>query len=460
MRSVNVAFSIACSILLARVDSAEAAVWAVVDVKVTDVSKEEAIVGLSVGEQAGVAVGDPIWILSDSGISGSGEIVLTKPESSAARVSEGFQGVVAGQLGVVLKRDSLLELRKQMPPGSTIRGKILRLPPGRRTAWMDLGESSGLRLGDQVQVSRNGVPISVGRIKITNDRLALASLEPLVSNALPEIGDKAELWPAPSDVRSRTLHTTVLGVSEAPEGTLDRFSLVIAGTAEDGLAIDRMADVYRGRDYVGTAQIVDLSKPISAAKMLEVTTATRPADGDRVAVRPPAEGPAWPLKVPVTKVDEDYCHIAAGELDGIKEGEKFLVRRQDAVDPAVWHDVASLTVEHLEPVYAGAVIKPLTSQVEGVHVWDMAERQVPPVEDWRTAGIVEHADAGARTAVASIEPSCPVKVGAVVAWTPERESTRRAAVVLHRETDRLLLYVPVGWGEPDLLQRARVEARK
>lgn len=460
MKSLLLAFAMAASMPVLRAERASAAGPAVIDTKVVQVAKDQPMVSLSAGEQAGIGVGDEFWVLSETGVVGSGAVVLVTADKCAGRVGSGLQNVSAGQSGVVLRRQALAELRELMPPGATMQGKILRLPPGRRTAWIDLQASSGLRVDDQVLVSRKRIPISRGRVKILEEGAALTTLEPLVSNALPEVGDRVELWPTPSDGRWGRLNTTVLRVIEGPEGTLDRFAIVVAGTAQDGLAAERLMDVYRGRQYVGMAKVVEVSNPNSAAKMVDVATSTRPAEGDQAVVRASPEAPPGPLTAPVFKIDQDYCLIAAGELDGIKQGEKFLVRRQDASDPMVWHDVARLTVEHVEPVYSGALIKPLTSQVEGVRVWDMAERQVPGVAQWRTAGIVEKVDSATRTGTASIERNCPVKVGAVVAWMPDREAPPGAGIVLARETDRLIVYVPPGWGDIDLLGRARIDISK
>lgn len=460
MRSMILALVLAWSVLVVAPEGARAAESPVIDTKVVGIAKDQPMVSLSAGEQTGISPGDEFWLLGEAGIVGSGEIVLTTAETSAGRVLRGLEKVSADQSVVVLRREAISDLRDQMPPGATLRGKILRLPPGRRTAWIDINASSGLKVNDQVLVSRKGIPISRGRIKILEDNAALTSLEPLVSNALPEAGDRVELWPAPSDARWGRLNTTVLRVIEGSEGTLDRFAIVVAGTAQDGLASERLMDVYRGRQYVGVAKVVEVSNPNSAAKMVDVATGTRPAEGDQAVVRASPDGPPGPLIAPVFKVDQDYCLIAAGELDGIKQGEKFLVRRQDEADPMVWHDVATLSVEHVEPVYSGALIRALTSEVAGVRVWDMAERQVPGVAQWRTAGVVEKVDLATRTGTASVERNCPVKVGAVVAWVPEREASPGAGIVFAKEDDRLIVYVPPGWGDIEFLLRARIDYSK
>ncbi|HOA74137.1 MAG TPA: hypothetical protein PL151_20835 [Phycisphaerae bacterium] len=436
----------------------------VFELQVIEYDADQGIVGLNGGERAGVAVGDRFWICSDTDVIGSGEIFFVTPDKSAGRLAGESKLITAGQLAIILQRAALSSLRDRMPPGATITGKVLRLPPGRHTAWIDIPADSGLRQGDQVVVLRMGLLISRGRVKLLSREASLVTLEPLVSNALPEPGDRVELWPAPSDARWGRLNSTVLRVTQHPPGTLDPFELTIAGTAGDGLAVDRSVDVYRGRRYVGLGRVVEVSIPNSIVRMPDVNqgaTTTRPADGDRVIVRAAPDAPPGPLTAPVfNKVDQDYCLIAAGELDGIRIGEQFLVRRQDPADPIVWHDVAMLTVDYLAPAHCGAHIKPLTSLVAGVQVGDMAERQVPGVETWRPVGIVETVDAASRTAIAAVEPGCPAKAGTVVAWLPERDAPPGAAVVLRCDNDHLIVHVPTGWGDLQLLPRSRVDVGK
>jgi hypothetical protein len=166
------------------------------------------------------------------------------------------------------------------------------------------------------------------------------------------------------------------------------------------------------------------------------------------------------MLVAVFQITEDYCLLATGEADGIKRGETFLVRRQDPSDATFWHDVAQLTIKKVELDYSGAQVKPLTSQVAGLTVWDMAERQVSGIEQWRTVGIVESTDAASRTAMTAVNTGSAVAVGDVVSWMPDGDGAIGGAVVIRREPDRLVLHVPPGWGDMAALPRARVDARQ
>ncbi len=436
----------------------------VVEVKVVDGLPDQGIVGFDAGRKAGIGLDDTFWVLSDAGVVGRGEIFFVTDASSAGRWTGPAPAAAKDQRAVVLRYASLPELRDRMPPGATIAGKIARVAPGLQTAWIDVYANSGLRLGDQILAWRRQLPIARGRITLLDRRTALTTLEPLVRNASPEPGDRVELWPMPADAQWGRLNSTVLRVTPPPPGSPEGAEIVFPGTTADGLALERQADVYRGRQYIGLARIVELASPqpaFSKATMTEVASTTRPAEGDRVIVRASPDAPPGPLSVAVFRVPEPtVCLLAAGESDGVHEGETFVVRRQDVDEPTIWHEVALLKVDRVEAVYSDATIQPLDAQVPGVKAWDMAERQLPGGEQWRAAGIVDAVDAATRTANASVEPNCTAVVGDVVGWVPEKEGSPGGAIVLRRESDRLLLHVPPGWGEMDMLPRARVDLRR
>jgi hypothetical protein len=444
----------------------------VITTKVINVSTEQGIVGLEGGSLQGVTVGDDFWVLSDSGVAGWGGVFVVTTDRCAGRVasisSSKPANIVAGQKAVVLRHAMLTELRDRLPPGASIRGKIVRPAPGRLTAWIDINADSGLQMGDQVIVSRKGVPLSRGRISLLDRNTALTTLEPVVGNALPEPGDAVELWPSPSDAHWGRLTTTVMQVAETIDGPTKGAQISIVGSAADGVTIERLVDVYRGRNYIGVASVAEVSSPNSKANMIGPASLIQddpnkkraenwPAEGDLAIVRSAPDSPPGPMLVAVFQIEKDYCLLAAGEADGIKVGETFLVRRQDANDPMVWHDIAMLTVKKVEAVYLGAQVKPLTSQAAGLKVWDMAERLTPGVEQWRAVGIVESAEPASRTAVSAVDPGCSVAVGDVVGWIPEGESPPGGAIVIQRDADRLVLHIPPGWGEMSAVPRARID---
>jgi hypothetical protein len=129
MRTSLLATSLVAVVFVALPQFAIASDSPVVPAKVIEFAKEQGIVGLDAGSQAGVSVGDPYWLFSDTGVVGTGEIFFVTAAKSAGRWS-GQTQPVAGHAAVVLKRSTLPELRSHMPPGATIAGTVLRLPPG------------------------------------------------------------------------------------------------------------------------------------------------------------------------------------------------------------------------------------------------------------------------------------------------------------------------------------------
>lgn len=459
---------------------------AVVTARVYDALKDQPVVGIDVGTRAGVAVDDTFFLIEDNEVVGRGRIFLVtddkcsgrldttftpSTETAAARRYEPSPSTAPAsasaparldQRVAILRRAAMPELCKRLPPGATVVGKLLDVAPDHMSASISITAASGVRPGDQMLISRLGIPISRGKIRHIDRDRAVTGLEPLVSNALPEPGDRVELWPAPADAQWGRLNSTVLAVRPKPPGSIEGDEIILPGTAADGLEVERLIDLYRGRRYVGLAKITALAtprSPLCKANTIEVACTTRPAEGDRAVVRASPYGPPGPITAAVFRIAGDYCLLAAGELDGIRQGERFLVRRQDDIDPTIFHDVAMLTVRKLEPVHCGAAVETLTSEVEGLRLWDLAERQLPGGEQWRTVGIVEAVDAASRTAVASVEPGCAGEAGDVIRWTPEKHEEPGGAVVIHRDTDHMTLLVPPGWGDVAHLARARVDAR-
>src|SRR5262249_39195745 len=150
------------------------------------------------------------------------------------------------------------------------------------------------------------------------------TLEPLVSNASVEPTDIAELWPTPADRVSGSLTTTVMAVEKGAEGDEIRF----VGTPQEGLNEERLADVFHRGVFVGTASISGLGDPLSRARMIQSATRTKPEVGDEVRIRPPAPAgaPRLAVRAVVFNIQSDVCLIAAGEVDGLRVGDKFVVR--------------------------------------------------------------------------------------------------------------------------------------
>lgn len=460
MTRIAVVACIVCATLSASLAAEESPrERAVLETTAIDYVPDRGIVGLPVGRQGGVEIGDRFWVFDASGKIGTGVVFFTLPEKSAGKLDAPLPGIVAGTPATILRGSELQALRDELPPGVTIRSKVVRVPPGHHTAWINTAETAGLRSGDQLFVTRAGIPIARGRLALLEPDAALATLEPLVDNAIPEADDAIELWPAPADARWGRLNSTVLQVEDvrSKEGAL----LSIAGSAEDGLTEGRLVDITRGRSFVGVAVVVQVSSPLSKARMIPAATAreldARADVGDSAVVRASVGETPVPLVVPVLRVEEGYCLIGAGEVDGLQAGEKFVIRRPDEIDPTIRHEIAELTVQNIKVDFAGAAIRPLVPGA-AVRQWDMAERRLAAGAWCQIIGIVESVDAPARTAEGGVGPLVRVPAGTVIRWVPEADRPAGGGVVLRQENDRLIFWVPPGWGAIEHLPRARIEA--
>ena len=423
---------------------------AVVAAKVTGFSSARGVVALDASATAGVELGDSFWVLGPEGVVAGGTISTITANGSAGLLGGTASQVAPGAPAAVLRRSMLATLRDALPPGVTISGRIARVVPGRQTAWIDIGRQAGLRNADQVLVSRRSIPVARGRLTILEPDAALIALEPVVSNAMTEPGDLVELWPAPADARWGRLNSSVLKVEAGPDGPV----ISLVGTAADGLIEDQMVDVTRNGAYVGVASLIRVSGPISKGAMIVAASRGPPAEGDQAVVRSPLGRQPAPVTATVFGLQDQDCQIAAGEPDGVREGDRFMVRRQDEGDPTLWHDIAELIVQDPQANYSVASVRNLDSALPGLRLWDMAERQVPGAQYWRAAGIIERA--AGRDALAAINSNSQVAVGGVVRWVPSGRAPG-AAVIIGRNPDGLILHVPPGWGLAEGLHRARLD---
>ncbi len=435
----------------------------VVEAEIIRHETDQGLLAFKAGRQAGLAVGDRLWVVSPAQVYGWGTVFLVTAGESVGRLAGPVGGLTAADRVVIARQDGWGELRDRLPEGVTLRGRLERLPPGRHTAWLDLGRRTGMAAGDRVLVRRNDIPLARGVVTLLEDDYALAALRPVVGNALSEAGDAVELWPAPAERALGRVNSTVLDVQPDRLGRL----ITLVGGAEDGLVPGRLVDLFRGGGYVGVAEIFEVSDPLSLAQMIESASAQVPQVGDRAVMRAGSEPPERPLLAAVFKVDsEDYCLVAAGEGDGVRVGEVLRVRRPMPDDPSRLYDVAELTVRTVKVEHCGAAVRLLGEA--RLMVWDFAERVRPPWPRWLPVGVVGQVEEAGRWALADVDPRAPLRIGDVVRWESAPDEGRPAggvrahpgaAVVLHVMTDRALVFVPDGWGDVRQLARARVEVR-
>lgn len=415
---------------------------------------EQQIVSLEVGHADGAEVGDPFWIFDGLHVLATGEIYLVEPARSVGRLTEAPAEDLRGHPAVVFHRTSILALCGSFPPGVTVRGIVARAPPGRLTAWLDIGRDAGLQEGDTVLVHRKDIPIARGDVELLEDHTALVALSPLVRNALAQPGDPVALWPAPAAARRGAVNTTVLNVTPDPEGAL----VDIVGRQADGLALGRLVDIFDDGAYRGVAAVFELGDPLSRARLIEAASVDAPQIGDRAVVRGGPADPPRPLRAVIFRIEEDYCLLAAGETDGVRVGERFVVREPVAGQYGRQQELAELTIATVKVDYSGAEIRLLGGRTEPLSRWTMAERRSPAWPEWVPIGTIEGLEASRRLLTARIEDRAAMIPGQLIRWTPLEAQPPGAAIVLRQVESRLVAWSPHGWGDLRDAPRAWVEA--
>jgi hypothetical protein len=445
---VSLATSLGLLLISASFGPAEDGSYApVVQAKVVARPEESAIVSLDKGRDDGLAVGDRFWIVAGRGLT-SGSVYLVSDDAAVGRLNAPRGEVGPGASVAVLRRVAVPLLREEVRPDVMIHGHVKRLIPGEHSAEIDFGQSAGLKTGDKVLIRRRGLPIARGKLGAIGAESATVSLQPTVGNAAAEVGDWAEIWPAPGEARFGRVNTSVLATRPESEGAI----VSVVGTPEEGLADGRLVDIYRnGGDYVGVAGLTDFTRPpLSRGQMINAASRDTPQEGDVGIIRSGPSTPPQPLRAVVFRVEGDFCLVAAGEVDGLQRGERMIVHGQDS------SPIAELTVEKVNVDYAGARVKLLHADTE-LAAWEFAERVDPPWPRWQAAGAVESSDGSSRTLSVSVRGSGSLNPGKVLTIVPAGEIPLAAAIVLQRIGDRVLAYVPPAWGEPQELTGASVE---
>jgi hypothetical protein len=343
-----------------------------------------------------------------------------------------------------------------LPERTRITGSVVRVAPGRETAWINSGTHSGLTIGDTLLIRRQQIPLARGRVRLIQDETAQVTVLPLVGNATVEPGDEFILWPD-SDIKVRArFNSTIMSIRPGSVGRV----LTIVGGKQDGLVEGRLVDIYRDGEYVGVASIRDVGLVLSEAWMIEPATKLDPRIGDEALVRHQPSYPPPPLTAVVFRISQDVCLIAAGETDGVQVNEQFIVYHPVPMQKGLERAVAELTVKTVKVDYSGARIRPLISEENPVNRWDMAHRRSKLPMVWQPVGQVTHIDAQGRTLVChQIGPDLIQPDQVVRFQRTDADTQPGAAVTVSVSGDQAVLYVPPGWGELDDAQGAQIEAR-
>lgn len=402
---------------------------------VRETSEIEPVASIGVGRRQGLGLGDRVAVL-DAGatsIVAAGDVFVLDDEAAAVRMAAMPPTTWREATAFVVTAGCVADALRRMPAGATLRAKVADVGPGRRQVWIDVGRLAGLSVDDWVWVLRDDFPVARGRVVDVLERTALVQCRPLVSDASPRRGDAVELWPAPAMVRSGRLETRALDAKADEEGVVVR----LAGAAREGLRAGRTLELFSGDEYVGQATVTTTGDRLSEAKCLQAFCTTQPVAGVRAIARPPPGHESEPLEGVVFAIRDGYASISVGHADGVRLGDAFVVRRDGRT-------IARLVARKVNVDFSGADIEPVGDSPSEVRVWDRIARVPLPPDPVHPVAVVREVSRGGEWLVADVDaPGGRALVPGDALRIPGR--VPGAAIVVHREENRLFLYVPPGW---------------
>jgi hypothetical protein len=394
----------------------------------------DAPVSVDMETTAGVAVGDAAAIVDGATPVASGYVAGVSGSHADVRLTQRYAEVEADAACVVATASAVANGKTGMPTGTTVRGHVVRVGPGRRQAWINVGRASGLERGDTLWVRRGGFPIARAEVLTTEGNGSLVQCWHLVTNTLPTIGDAVALWPSPAARRNARPETIVMDVTPSSDGV----TLTLAGSARDGFSVEQQIDLFDGSRYAGQAGVTATSDRLVLAESLPAFATTQPAVGMRAVARPPAERRAARLEARIFEIRGSYVLISAGQADGVRVGQRFAVIRDGK-------RLATLEVRAVKVDFAGAeIVAGAKGDAKGAALrkWDRVARLPLPPPTVIEVGTTATEVGPEGWLLATLTTDEPIRIGAVVRVGDERAT---AALVVRAAGPTVLLYVPPGW---------------
>ena len=218
---------------------------------------------------------------------------LLTDTACVGRLSGGSIEAPEARTALIVRRSGLSSLRDQLPEPATLQGELTRLPPGSPNRLAQSRTQERAQGGrPRARSPRGGSPSPADELLFWRTTPLSPRFSHWSGNALPQPGDAFELWPSPALRRDGRLSTAVLAIQPHSEGAL----LTLAGTAEDGLVVGRLVDLYRKDEYVGVWPVSPTSaNPLSVAQMIESASKQAAQVGDTAILRPSPTPPNKPL---------------------------------------------------------------------------------------------------------------------------------------------------------------------
>lgn len=236
--------------------------------------------------------------------------------------------------------DIVSSLQEQWPADADLYAEVDSLGPGGRSAWLNAGTNTGIRVGDSWWLRVGGQPAARCDVRLVAADLCYCAVEPLVSTPVLRAGARLALWPAPGARRRGEVRSAVAFVEERGH---DAVVWVAAPPGADAAAEPHL-DFFRDGRFVGYGRVERGDErfwyarftpaPIAGGPTTSAPGAgpTQPASpvqvGDTVRVRTKSDLEQSRLVARVFEITPAGAAINAGEIDGVTAEQRFTVYRE------------------------------------------------------------------------------------------------------------------------------------
>ncbi len=409
--------------------------WAgvLVRCKVVERIGAPAIVVLDAGRQKGVSVNDRAVLTADGHMVSAGRVFYLESGRCAVRLAYREQSGMPADAAVIVSRTLPSVCRVALPSGVTVSAQVEAVAPGHRTAWLDQGRIAGLLLGDAMLVVRADRLIARADVIELYEDNALIRMDRLASEASVRLGDRAHLWPSPSERRTGRRRLPVLAVQS--DGAAQHIWMP-AGAPEE-LRVDRRIEVFRGGAYVATALVDQTGPAFTRATTVEACVRQPVQAGDRAELLPQT-GQADPVGR-IFRVDRNYCLVSAGEDAGIRRDQRLYAVRAGRV-------LATLTVKTVKESYCGADAQPTSDDARArPRRWDQVLSRPPEPRPVLRLGQIERLTPDGTFAAMANQTGVDLPECGTLVSIMQQDQTVAAGMIVHATSSRSILHIPACW---------------
>jgi hypothetical protein len=404
------------------------------------------LVILDAGRDQGVSLDDPAVLLADGQIAAAGRVFYLESNRCSVRLNEQGAGDRQANVAVVVPRSLPGVCRVALPPDTTIWADVDEVTPGHRTAWVNHGRDTGLRLGDRLLITRSRVAIARGDVIDVLQDSALIRFQTVAAGSFVRRGDKVRLWPSPAEGREGCLRVPVMTVEQ--EGPHQ--CIWLPGGTADGLVPDRQIEFFRGDTYVATATIDQAGESAARAVTMDACARQAVQAGDTAVLMIDSSLDQPRFAGRVFRIEGDYCLLSIGEDTGVRRGQVLYVVRDRQV-------VATVKIKTIKQGYCGAELERSESNAaRKPQLWDQVLSSRPQQRLVQGLGhVTQLTDDGQFATVALPGEVKNAESGTIVSIIKNAD-TVGAAIIIHKSPTSMILHVPACWREAGVSLGANV----